>query len=87
MAPLFALALMDTILLLMDSAAMVLLLCTLEPLSYTQNNFHLTDIDECTVNTHACDHICHNTPGSYSCSCRLGYTLDQSDRRTCTGNV
>ncbi len=51
------------------------------------NQFNLTDIDECTVNTHACDHICHNTPGSYSCSCRPGYTLDQGDRRTCTGNV
>ena len=56
-------------------------------LSYTHNNFHLADTDECTMNTHACDHVCHNTPGSYSCSCRPGYTLDLSDRRTCTGNV
>ena len=35
------------------------------------------DIDECTVGTDNCDDftgLCHNTVGSYDCSCQPGYT-------------
>ncbi len=31
----------------------------------------------------ACAHLCNNTVGSYTCSCRDGYTLN-GDSRTCT---
>ena len=42
------------------------------------------DIDECANNdTHDCDHICHNTVGSYQCSCYRGHRLT-NDGRTCT---
>lgn len=37
----------------------------------------------CSVLEQPCSHFCINTPGSYVCSCRPGYSLD-SDQRTCT---
>ena len=42
------------------------------------------DIDECTLSTDSCGQTCHNTPGSYTCSCDPGYSLDL-DRLGCTG--
>ena len=45
--------------------------------------FPLLDINECN-NKSLCNHICHNTKGSYNCSCRLGYEL-ADDGRTCKG--
>ena len=42
------------------------------------------DINECSLNTDGCAHICSNTIGSYTCSCRAGYRL-QSDGHTCNG--
>ena len=42
------------------------------------------DIDECRTGKHLCDQLCHNTFGSYSCSCIAGYKLDADDR-TCDG--
>lgn len=33
-----------------------------------------TDIDECSFER-TCDHICINSPGSFQCLCRRGYTL------------
>jgi len=46
-------------------------------------NFHL-DIDECRSNNGGCQHNCHNTVGSYRCSCRAGYRLSSVHR--CEGN-
>ena len=43
-----------------------------------------SDIDKCAERTHQCSQVCHDTPGSYSCSCRPGYDLN-SDRRHCDG--
>ena len=43
-----------------------------------------TDINECAVNNGTCQHICRNTGGSFSCSCRSGYRLGSNDR-SCTG--
>ena len=43
-----------------------------------------SDIDECAERTHQCSQVCHDTPGSYSCSCRPGYDLN-SDGRHCDG--
>jgi len=37
-----------------------------------------TDIDECAVNNGGCQHECHNTIGSYSCSCHNGYSLHEN---------
>lgn len=33
------------------------------------------DIDECAEGTAACDQLCINEPGSYSCKCREGFQL------------
>lgn len=32
-------------------------------------------MDECAVNNGGCQHECHNTFGSYECSCHNGFTL------------
>ncbi|MGJ8945981.1 calcium-binding EGF-like domain-containing protein, partial [Salmonella enterica subsp. enterica serovar Kentucky] len=41
-------------------------------------------MNECTLNTDGCAHICTNTIGSYTCSCRTGYSL-ATDRHLCEG--
>lgn len=46
--------------------------------------FSSADVDECTKEKHYCDQICHNTIGSYRCSCTAGYKLNV-DGRTCEG--
>ena len=48
--------------------------------------FSITDIDECTEDSHRCEQICHNSVGSYACSCNAGYRLSQ-DGVTCDGTV
>ena len=44
------------------------------------------DVDECKEGTHDCDvnAECTNTPSSYTCSCKDGYS---GDGKTCTGKV
>ena len=42
------------------------------------------DINECAVNNGQCDHNCHNTEGSYYCTCKEGYVL-LTDQRGCSG--
>ena len=42
------------------------------------------DIDECTAGTDMCAHNCLNTLGSYTCTCRQGYSLSLNNR-TCNG--
>ena len=46
--------------------------------------FSYTDIDECSI-ANDCSHTCHNTIGSYHCSCDEGYSLSSIDSRTCNG--
>ena len=49
--------------------------------------FPIIDINEClndTVNN--CDQLCNNNAGSYTCSCMIGYALDD-DGITCIGIV
>lgn len=48
--------------------------------------FICLDLDECTMEVHSCSHLCHNTPGSYTCSCKDGYQL-QADKRHCIGKI
>ena len=42
------------------------------------------DIDECAEGTDRCSQNCHNTIGSYTCSCNTGYRLN-ADGVTCDG--
>ena len=42
------------------------------------------DVDECTTNNGGCDQNCHNTVGSYYCTCNIGYLLDD-DEHGCSG--
>ena len=44
----------------------------------------LPDKNECYSNNGGCKHRCHNSHGSFSCSCYSGYTLGY-DRRSCYG--
>ncbi|XP_023931187.1 fibrillin-1 [Lingula anatina] len=44
------------------------------------------DINECTTGADNCNRTtsdCNNLGGSYNCTCRTGFVLDQSDQRTC----
>ena len=43
-----------------------------------------TDVNECVLDTHHCQHQCQNTAGSYVCNCNLGYQLNV-DARACDG--
>ena len=43
-----------------------------------------SDVNECAVNNGDCDHNCTNNQGSYTCSCKRGYTL-QGDAKSCKG--
>ena len=43
-----------------------------------------SDINECTSNNGYCGQVCTNSVGSYTCSCRNGYSLI-TDARTCAG--
>lgn len=47
---------------------------------------HLQDNDECTAETDMCAQVCHDTQGSYTCTCQPGYTLTL-DTRTCNGTL
>ena len=40
------------------------------------------DIDECSMNTHGCEHGCVNNMRGYDCVCNAGYQLN-SDGRNC----
>ena len=46
--------------------------------------FVYVDINECIEKKDECDHNCHNTIGSYQCSCRDGYKIE-NNKRNCTG--
>ena len=41
------------------------------------------DVDECDTNNGGCEHNCNNNPGSYTCSCDSGFSLD-IDGKGCT---
>ena len=46
----------------------------------------VSDIDECSSNSHSCDvnAVCNNTRGFYICACKAGYS---GDGKNCTGKL
>jgi len=61
--------------------------CSVLPTSivkFTRDIRDNADIDECVTNNGGCsaDADCSNSPGSYTCTCRPGYT---GDGVSCTG--
>ncbi|XP_027503995.1 cartilage acidic protein 1 isoform X1 [Corapipo altera] len=41
---------------------------------------HVPDIDECQAQPGPCDHICHNSHGSFHCHCHRGFSLGAGGR-------
>ncbi|KAM9977303.1 hypothetical protein ACTFIR_011162 [Dictyostelium discoideum] len=52
------------------------------PSGYTGTAPSCTDINECSTSNGGCAHNCANTAGSFTCSCRAGYTLG-ADKKSC----
>ena len=50
-----------------------------------QKYFTDSDVDECAIGLHGCQHLCVNTYLSYVCTCYDGYRL-QRDQRSCAGD-
>ena len=46
----------------------------------------LSDINECSISNGGCSHSCHNSAGSFTCSCPSGLELDP-EKRSCRGEV
>ena len=46
--------------------------------------YYTSDVNECTDNNGGCEHSCVNNEGSYSCSCKSGYSLN-SNGKNCSG--
>lgn len=40
--------------------------------------------DLCATGDHYCEQVCVSSPGSYTCACHEGFTLN-SDGKTCNG--
>ena len=47
--------------------------------------YFLLDVNECATANGNCDQDCHNTNGSYYCTCDSGWRLDP-DGHTCNGD-
>lgn len=41
-------------------------------------HYYYADMNECSTNsTNSCQHVCVNTPGSYTCRCQTGFRLSR----------
>ena len=49
-------------------------------------NVYQSDINECNSNKGNCQQSCHNSVGSYRCTCGSGYSL-MADGRSCAGKA
>ncbi len=52
--------------------------------AYPKLLFYFTDVNECQVLDHRCEHSCNNTEGSFACMCNNGYTL-AANGKNCSG--
>ncbi|KAG5677774.1 hypothetical protein PVAND_007505 [Polypedilum vanderplanki] len=52
------------------------------PSGFKSYNENCIDVDECSEGSHQCSHHCHNTHGSYHCTCPEGLKLS-FDRHKC----
>lgn len=52
------------------------------PGGFARKSMSCVDLDECEHGTHQCSHSCHNSVGSYHCSCPHGLRLSADDK-TC----
>ena len=69
---------------MMDAHVMVYSLTVRLVVNLKMFHYH-ADRNECSsASTNACQQVCVNNPGSYTCQCRAGYNLN-ADGRTCTG--
>ena len=88
LVPMFVVALRATILVLMDTSALVSCTIIVHSLLLTVHHcMHATlysDINECSEGTGRCAHNCHNTLGHYGCSCNVGFWLSL-DGYSCIG--
>lgn len=60
--------------------------CYCPPGQVTVNATQCTDYDECALDEHTCDQMCHNTFGSFECSCVPGYTRNNTHCYAVNGN-
>lgn len=63
---------------------LVLCICMWKRRPLCFSSFPFIDIDECRYGY--CQQLCANVPGSYSCTCNPGFTLND-DGRSCQGTV
>ena len=86
-ALMIAVAMRDTRPMMVATPVMVRCTCLsiLFVVSIIHYSFASSDIDECDLEPCPGNSICTNTPGSYLCSCPLGYTL--KDGYGCVGTV
>ncbi|ELT87381.1 hypothetical protein CAPTEDRAFT_94769, partial [Capitella teleta] len=50
-------------------------------------SFPFADIHECEVFNGGCSHTCVEEEGGYYCSCPYDHRLNQTDSRTCYGEI
>ena len=43
-------------------------------------------MDECKKKNGGCNQICVNKPGTFECTCKVGYKLG-TNKKTCSGNI
>ncbi|CAL1534783.1 unnamed protein product, partial [Lymnaea stagnalis] len=53
------------------------------PVGYSDYDKKCVDTNECTESNGLCQHNCTNTEGSFICSCRQGFRLDATNKKTC----
>ena len=66
------------------SLNLLLQLLTIAKCALTTVSSSYTDINECAASPSPCEHRCINNPGSYECSCNIGYEL-HNDQENCFG--